>query len=296
MRTSTYQDAQARIVAAATHGFIELNRVVRAPEVADKVGYSVFHFQRIFRAMAGESWASYHRRLRLELAAAMMLVGDLQVSAIAFHCGFESHEVFSRAFRAAYGCIPSEFTKIQPDHPVLPSPNGVHQADPNSIESLRTLRVPGVPIPFEVRNVEAMHLVGIRYKGPLQFVSSAWLKLSEWARRHEIDLNTRLLVTCAEELDDETPPENHEAFVAMDDLGEEGLERFNVNSGLFMVARHQGSGHLLADFWLRLYCECIPESGHMLRESAAFQIYPSGLFVKDPDQFVTDVYVPVHPK
>ncbi|MBC8065176.1 MAG: helix-turn-helix domain-containing protein [Chlorobia bacterium] len=296
MRNSTYLDAQSRIVEAATLGFVELNRTIRATEVADKVGYSVFHFQRLFRAMVGESWADYHRRLRLELAGSMIQLNDYKVSAIAIRCGFESHEVFARAFKSAYGCKPSEFLSIGTYHPILPSPNGVHQADPHTIESLRTLREPGVPIPFEVRPVEAMHLVGMRYKGPLQFVSSAWLKLNDWANEHGIDLNTRLLVTCAEELDEETPPADHEAFVAMDDLGEEGLERFIVDSGLFLVARHQGSGHLLADFWLRLYCECIPESGHMLRESAAFQIYPSGLFVEDPNQFVTDVYVPVHPK
>jgi AraC family transcriptional regulator len=293
MRKATFQEAQERVREAVSLGFHELDRVIRVAEAAAHVGYSPFHFQRLFHAMTGEPWAEFHRRLRLERAAAMCWVGELKTFAIALRCGFENPEVFTRAFRAAFGCNPSEFQKLGIENPILPSPNGVHEADPDSMAAFRALREPGKPIPFEVRGVDEMRLLGIPYQGPLQFISKAWLELHEWANQRGIDLNQRLLVTYAEDLDEETPPEQQSAYVAMDDQGEEGLLRFAVPSGLYLTARHRGSGHLLADFWLRMYAECLPESGYMLREAPAFQIYPEGLFVENPDDFVTDIYIPL---
>lgn len=295
MRPATYEDARTRIHEAARYGFMELDRVVRAAEVAQEIGYSPFHFQRLFRAMTGEAWAEYHRRLRLELAAGMVLAKELSSSAIAVRIGFESTETFIRAFRATFGSAPGEFRRTQTEHPILPSPNGIHEADPESVENFQPLARPGEPIEFQVKNMPAQNLAGIRYRGPLQFISQAWLELNEWAKRNGIDLNQRLLITGAEDLDEDAPPETQEAFVAIDDQGEDGLERFHLPEGRYLTARHVGSGHLLADFWLRLYAECIPMSGLTLRDAPAYQIYPSGLFVQNPDDFITDVYLPVEP-
>jgi AraC family transcriptional regulator len=293
MRRATFEEAQERVQEAVILGFVELDRVIRVAEAADRAGYSVFHFQRLFHAMTGEPWSEFHRRLRLEQAAAMCYLGELRIFAIALKCGFENPEVFTRAFKAAFGCNPSEFQELGIENPILPSPNGVHQADPDSMTAFRALREPGKPIEYEFKEMPGMRLAGMRYKGPLQFISKAWLELHEWAKTHGIDLNKRLLVTCAEELDEDTPPEAQEAYVAIDDRGEPGLERFETRPGLYLTARHRGSGHLLADFWLRIYAECLPESGCMLREAPAFQIYPESLFVEDPADFVTDIYIPL---
>ena len=58
-------------------------------------------------------------------------------------------------------------------------------------------------------------------------------------------------------------------------------------------SRHVGSGHLLADFWYRAWAECLPASGRQVRPGPCYQVHPYGLFVEDPDTFVTDIYIPV---
>jgi AraC family transcriptional regulator len=53
----------------------------------------------------------YTMRLRLERAAFRLLTERTGVAAIGFDLGFGSHEVFTRAFRRAYGMAPSPFRR-----------------------------------------------------------------------------------------------------------------------------------------------------------------------------------------
>jgi AraC family transcriptional regulator len=292
MRKNTYDETAEQIGKAIFYGATQLDRPVRSAEVSAHVGYSLHHFQRLFHAMAGEPWAEFHRRLRLEQAAVMICEG-MQAGEVSRRCGFDNQETFIRAFRSAYGCTPTAIRSQQASPPLLPTSNGVHSFDHASFERFRTLHREGDLMPFEIKEVARMDLIGIVYQGPIQFISNAWMNLHEWARSRGIDLNERLLVTFAEELDEDSPPEIQKAYVAIDDRGEEGLEKYSVGEGEFLVARHIGSGHLLSDFWLRVYGECIPKSGRFLRSVSPFQIYSQGLFVENPDDFVTDIYIPV---
>ena len=72
-------------------------------------GRSLFHLQRIFSAEVGESPLQYSRRVRLQRAAASLLVTSKTVLEVALDAGFESHEGFSRAFRAMFSQSPKQF-------------------------------------------------------------------------------------------------------------------------------------------------------------------------------------------
>ncbi len=59
--------------------------------------------------MTGETPKQFTLRLRLGRAAAMLLTRDDSVLDIALTCGFQSHEVFSRAFRRRFGTTPRAY-------------------------------------------------------------------------------------------------------------------------------------------------------------------------------------------
>jgi len=84
-------------------------------ELASVAGFSPYHFSRLFTARFGESVMEYVRTVRLQ-AASSRLVGDNPPSLIdlAFDCGFESQEAFSRAFRRAYGVPPGQYKRQSP--------------------------------------------------------------------------------------------------------------------------------------------------------------------------------------
>ena len=70
---------------------------------------SAFHLHRRFVAVAGETPKAYTSRVRLDRAAADLLVTDRPAAVIAADHGFASHEVFTRAFTRRFGMTPRAY-------------------------------------------------------------------------------------------------------------------------------------------------------------------------------------------
>jgi AraC family transcriptional regulator len=79
----------------------------RFGEVARLVHSSPFHLARQFRAITGESVASYLLRLRVALALERIAQGEADLSAMAADLGFATHSHFSARFRSVLGVSPS---------------------------------------------------------------------------------------------------------------------------------------------------------------------------------------------
>ena len=79
--------------------------------LAGKASLSAFHLHRIFSAAVGETPKQFTMRLRLGHAAARLLMTDDSVLSVALSCGFQSHEVFVRAFRRSFGMTPSTYRR-----------------------------------------------------------------------------------------------------------------------------------------------------------------------------------------
>ncbi len=75
------------------------------------VGYSPFHFHRLFSAAVGETPKRHVQRLRLERAAYKLAITDESVVQIGLAVGFGAHETFSRAFRRGFGVSPTAYRR-----------------------------------------------------------------------------------------------------------------------------------------------------------------------------------------
>ncbi len=95
------------------------------PDLATSAGFSRFHLARLFHQTAEETLEQFLRRIRLERAAYMLLNSDLRVFQIARGSGYRSPEAFSRAFRQAYGCLPTEAKQCIDDWEI-PSASNLH--------------------------------------------------------------------------------------------------------------------------------------------------------------------------
>ncbi len=93
--------------------FIENNLFdeIAAAQVARNIGFSEYHFHRIFQGMIGESIATYIRRRRLSEMAILLINSNKSIYQLASVSGFESHEAFTRAFKKMYGVSPIQFRK-----------------------------------------------------------------------------------------------------------------------------------------------------------------------------------------
>lgn len=79
--------------------------------LAESIHFSKYHYQRQFRELVGESVMRYTARRRLSLAAEALSGTDDSILDIALRYGYESHEGFTRSFRAYAGITPTEYRK-----------------------------------------------------------------------------------------------------------------------------------------------------------------------------------------
>ena len=95
-----------------TMGFMasHLEGDLSLPELARRAGLSVYHWHRLFVAVAAETPKQFALRLRLNRAATLLLADPRRpVRGIARACGFINHEVFSRAFHRRFGMAPRTY-------------------------------------------------------------------------------------------------------------------------------------------------------------------------------------------
>lgn len=79
--------------------------------LAESIHFSKYHYQRIFRETVGETVMGYVTRRRLFLAAEDLAKTADSVLAIALRYGYDSHEGFTRSFKACLGVTPTEYRK-----------------------------------------------------------------------------------------------------------------------------------------------------------------------------------------
>ena len=83
-----------------------LSDELTAENISHQVGYSVFHFCRIFKEETGTSLMSYVREKRLELAENDIEKGESALD-VALKYGFETQSGFARAYERKFGERPT---------------------------------------------------------------------------------------------------------------------------------------------------------------------------------------------
>ena len=77
--------------------------------VADHLGYTQSYLSRVFKQQTGEVFSSYVEKLRMKRAMELLIENELPIYQIAEKCGYNSVQVFRRAFARAYGTPPSTY-------------------------------------------------------------------------------------------------------------------------------------------------------------------------------------------
>ncbi len=81
-------------------------------QVASLVGFSKYHFTRLFRQYTGTSFYKYLNQKRIAHAKNLLLDPELTVIEVATQSGFSSLSAFLRMFKLSNNCTPTEFRKI----------------------------------------------------------------------------------------------------------------------------------------------------------------------------------------
>ncbi|MBQ9782829.1 MAG: helix-turn-helix transcriptional regulator, partial [Clostridia bacterium] len=89
--------------------FNEINGI---EDVADKFYISKFYLCRTFKKLLGVSFISYLTQVKLKHALKLLTTTDMDISEIAFECGFNSTSYFCNIFKKNFNTSPLSYKKI----------------------------------------------------------------------------------------------------------------------------------------------------------------------------------------
>ena len=268
-------------------GYIQgrLDEEISLDELAKVACFSPYHFHRIFRGMVGESVKEHIRRLRLERAASRLKNGSRSVTEIAFEAGYEAHEAFTRAFVDMFGVAPREFRSKQNN--VAAEAVKLFQDD-KEVEAMKA----------EIVNFESVRVVFVKHVGPYNECGKAWGKLCLWAGPEGLlGPGCKFLGLCYND-PEVTPAEKirYDACISIDDKevspdGEIGVQ--TINGGSYAMTTHFGPYEKLSETYAQLCGQWVPSAGYEIAGRCSVEIYQNSPEDTEPEDLITDIYVPL---
>jgi AraC family transcriptional regulator len=297
MKPSTLDDYKQRILRVLVHVQCHLDDELALADLARLACFSLFHFHRIFSGMMGESVKEHVRRLRLERAAIQLKLNRQPVTQIALRAGYEAHEAFTRAFKAAYGIAPTHFRSKRSPMVTVPAPSGVHYRAGAPLKSLKASRSEGQIMNVTIQRIEPMRVTFLRHVGPYNDVSATWDKLlPALGKEGLLGGNSRFIGICHD--DPEVTPSKkirYDACVTIDTsftpTGDIGVQ--TIAGGEYAITTHFGSYEKLGETYAKLFGQWLPRSGRELRSLPCFEIYLNDPESTEPEELLTDIYVPL---
>ena len=299
---TTWNDYQERILRVLRHIQAHLDEALDLEELARVACFSSFHFHRVFAAMTGETIADHVRRLRLERAAMELRSGAKQVIQLALDAGYEAHEAFTRAFKAAYGISPAEFRRATGPNAIRDAPSGVHFRLGVPLTTFNPNHITTKVMKVITRKIKPMRVAYLRHVGPYEDTRKTWfditarLSADKQIRKRSIFIgigHDNPAVTSAVEL-------RYDACITVDGDYEpkKPVELQTIVGGDYAVAKNCPVGKI-KDAYQYLYGKWLARSSRELRPAPGFIMLVDAQDVvarKKQRVAILDIYVPLQPK
>lgn len=297
MRTVTLQDYKRRLLRVLVHIQQHLDEALGLQELAGLACFSPYHFHRIFKGMVGESVKEHIRRLRLERAASQLKLGTAPVTHIAFDAGYESHEAFTRSFRAVFGASPSQFRSSNKSKLTTAAPSGLHYRDGQAVRAFKTTKPGGNDMKVKIEYKDPIRVAFMRHVGPYGKVGATWDKFLPVLGKEGLLGGDALILGICHDDPEVTPPDKirYDACVSVDEhfvpAGEIGVQV--IPGGEYAMTTHFGPYHKLGETYTKLLGQWLPRSGRELRPTPCFEVYLNDPQSTEPEDLLTDIYAPL---
>jgi len=228
--------------------------------MAGILGYSTYHFQRLFMMLSGLPLSEYIRNRRLSEAAIELQAGQNKVIDVAFKYGYSSPTSFNRAFKVLHGVTPSEVCKKEVMIKAFP---------PLSFD----LKVKGAEtINYRIAQMDAFRVVGkccitTAENGQCyRDIPAFWEKLIQSGGPGSIlsliDAQPTGLLGISDYNPEKSSTFNYFIAVSSSRPAPEGMEEFNVPAASWAIFPHQKSEPTtIQAFQQRILMEWLPTSG-----------------------------------
>jgi AraC family transcriptional regulator len=276
--------------------------------LAGRVGFSAYHFHRIFREILGEPVKEYIRRLRVERAAYRLKISEETILQIALDAGFKTHESFTRAFQRQFGITPNQFRNnfLQASHTRKKQIQPTYITEFNVRNGSGLLPNRSTSSKVRLEHVRPLIVAFVRHVGPYDKLldtgspmSLLWEELFTWGNANHLINADSLLIGIPQDDPSITPPGKQRFDVCVqipafrNPSGHIGCQ--TIAAGTFGVGRHYGSFDRLADTYMHIFDSLVTAGKYKLCPQTPFEVYSYSIVKGNLRIHFTDVYLPVEP-
>lgn len=297
MKTQTQRDYEERILRVLVHVQDHLDQALDLEQLAALAHFSPYHFHRVFRGMVGEPVKEHIRRLRLERAAYRLKAAGQPVTQVAFDAGYETHESFTRAFRALFGESPARFREIHRPAPLRSAPSDVHYAPDGKLTGFQPLQAGGAVMDVRIETLQPMRVAFARHVGPYNEVGQAWQRLCGWAGPRGLLGPQTKTIGISHDDPEITPPEKlrYDACIVVgaDVAAEDDVGVQEIAGGEYAVVTHHGPYERLGDTYAALLGQWLPAHSREPLSGPCLEFYRNSPTETAPEDLLTDIHVPL---
>ena len=252
-----------------------LTSTIDIQHAANQATMSRWHFQRMFRAMTGDTVKSYIRTRRLSNALEALLSTNITIIDIALSAGFETQESFTRAFSKNFGITPGKFRELGESHQFMRR----IRFDQIYLQHLQNNLIKE-PV---IKTFPSAHYLGIntQYYGIDSDKNNLGDKLQVlWdnflLRMNEIDTEEQGVgYGIIHQAKQDSDLLNYLAAVKVRTTKTmpENMSTFSLPESLYAVFQHTGNPALLDNTVNYIYSTWLPQSSYQHSEQADIEIY-----------------------
>ncbi len=301
MKQDTALDYRKRVCQAMNYISQNLDKELSLEEVADAAAFSMFHFHRIFKAVAGETVAGFVRRLRLEKGANNLLANStLDITTIALETGFSSSQNFAKAFKQKYGMSPTEFRKSKGGNKVRNLENALSlksSYDPDSVTKKQSMAERRKRMQVEIKEMSDFYVAYVRKQGPYgpETCGQAFDELCKWAGPKGF-LNSGTVLGVYWDNPEVTPAEKcrTDACVTVPDgtTVDGQVATQTITSGKYAVCHFEITCEGFFKAWEDAFAWLI-DSGHECDDKPCYELYHNNGEEHPEGKWIVDICIPL---
>ncbi len=249
---------------------------------------SHYHISRIFKGYTGESIHQYVKRLRLENAAKKLLYSQQSIQHIAESSAYNNFSAFTKAFKQHFGYPPSDFREKK---------NTLDSCIMHSSHAEKIIKGRNI-IDIQIKTLMDQKVFFILKIGPYEDAASrAWSSLTQYAYSNQLMTSKTKNIGITYDMPEFTHEEKirYCACITVDHhhkaKGEVGAKL--IRGGCFATFIHQGPYEELCHTYDYIYKDWYIKNGATLRNQPSFSVYLTDPKTVDPDDLLTEIYVPI---
>ncbi|KUO74974.1 MAG: hypothetical protein APF77_13590 [Clostridia bacterium BRH_c25] len=267
--------------------------------LAGIASFSEFHFQRIYRQIAGESLYSYIKRLRLEKAVFLIRSNKrLSLLDIALSVGFSNQASFAKALKDKYKVSASTIKKLDN----LEMDKLINEISING-KVCEKKTYYNIPMELTIRIIDSTRVLYIRhtgaYKGNSDLFVKLFTKLYNFAFKKNLVKPETKWFTVYHDFGNLTMEEKLRLSVCMsitdevEDSGEFGS--MDLAGGKYAVGRFLLKSDEYQGAWDYMLSKWLPESGYMPDDRLCFEYYPPQEYTAEKEERIVEIFIPITP-